>query len=100
SLDSRLRLATLTSSTPGMALKPGMCRSRVFRPAPTMPMRTVSSLMLVLHKIDYVHVSRWRVLSSRHPAVVKENGVPRHVSGAQWRLGVSDVCTPRRIVAL
>src|SRR5262245_301831 len=37
--DSRLRLATLTMSIPGMALSPGMCRTLVLLPAPTMPMR-------------------------------------------------------------
>src|ERR671937_2794944 len=86
SLDSRLRLATLTNSTPGRALKPGMCRSRVFLPAPTMPMRTVSSLMLVLPKIDHVHMSQWRVLSTGRPALVKDNGAPPCTVGDQWLL--------------
>src|SRR5262249_4053263 len=79
--DSRLRLATLTNSTPGMALKPGICRSRVFLPAPTMPMRTVSSLILMLTKIDDDYVSRWRVLSSGRPVVVKENGTSPYTVG-------------------
>src|SRR6266511_1745801 len=35
--DSRLRLLTLTISTPSIACTPGMCRTRVLLPAPTMP---------------------------------------------------------------
>ena len=43
--DSRLRLATLTSSTPSMAWKPGICFSLVLAPAPIRPTRKVSSVM-------------------------------------------------------
>src|SRR2546425_834328 len=42
--DSRERLATATNSTPGCFCKPGMCRLRVLRPAPTKPMRIGRSL--------------------------------------------------------
>ena len=47
--DSRLRLATLTISTPGMALSPGMCRTLVLLPAPTMPMRRGVVVMVPQH---------------------------------------------------
>src|SRR6266850_210426 len=43
--DSRERLATATNSTPGCFRKPGMCRLRVLRPAPTKPTRIGLSLM-------------------------------------------------------
>src|SRR2546429_5518966 len=41
--DSLDRLATAISSTPGSFWKPGMCRLRVFLPAPTNPTRIVRS---------------------------------------------------------
>src|SRR5947207_8223682 len=42
--DSFVRLATATSSMPESFWKPGMCRLRVFLPAPTKPTRIVSPL--------------------------------------------------------
>src|SRR5437762_12366481 len=42
--DSLVRLATATSSMPESFWKPGMCRLRVFLPAPTKPTRIVSPL--------------------------------------------------------
>src|SRR5712691_11953997 len=42
--DSLDRLATATSSTPGSFWKPGICRLRVFLPAPTNPTRIVPSV--------------------------------------------------------
>ena len=45
--DSRLRLQTLTTSTPSMARSPGMCRTRVLLPAPITPIRIVIRLLLL-----------------------------------------------------
>ena len=39
------RLQTATSSTPSIAWKPGMCRDRVFAPAPISPIRIVSTIV-------------------------------------------------------
>ena len=38
------RLQTATISTSGIALKPGICRSRVLAPAPIKPMRRVAMI--------------------------------------------------------
>jgi hypothetical protein len=43
-VDSRLRLQTLTISTPCCALSPGICLLRVLLPAPTIPMRIRSAI--------------------------------------------------------
>src|SRR5690349_12973381 len=44
--EAALRLATTSSSTPGIFLSPGTCRVRQMAPAPTKPMRSVSPAML------------------------------------------------------
>ena len=45
-LDGSLRLATATSEMPGIARKPGTCRSRAMVPAPANPMRSTLSSFL------------------------------------------------------
>ena len=45
-LDSLLRLHTLTNSTLGIFWKPGMCLTLVLSPAPTNPIRIVSSAII------------------------------------------------------
>src|SRR2546422_920750 len=68
--DSLDRLATATSSTPGRFWKPGMCRLRVFLPAPTNPTRIVrsvtgsdGSISSVLRGRDLMHTAPTRPLT-------------------------------------
>src|SRR5712692_9630853 len=68
--DSLDRLATATSSTPGSFWKPGMCRLRVFLPAPTNPTRIVrsvtgsdGSISCVLRGRDLMHTAPTRPLT-------------------------------------
>src|SRR2546430_4390920 len=68
--DSLDRLATATSSTPGRFWKPGMCRLRVFLPAPTNPPRIVrsvrgsdGSISSVLRGRDLMHTAPTRPLT-------------------------------------
>src|SRR6266511_4298838 len=49
--DSRLRLHTLTISTPGIAWSPGICRTRVLFPAPTIPMRIGAVICLSFARV-------------------------------------------------
>src|SRR5437667_9473158 len=68
--DSLDRLATATSSTPGRFWKPGMCRLRVFLPAPTNPTRigrsvtgSDGSISSVLRGRDLMHTAPTRPLT-------------------------------------
>src|SRR6059036_2303629 len=70
--DSLDRLATATSSTPGRFWKPGMCRLRVFLPAPTNPTRIVrsvtgsdGSISSVLRGRDLMHTTRPRPFTGK-----------------------------------
>src|SRR5437867_11031600 len=68
--DSLDRLATAASSTTGRFWKPGMCRLRVFLPAPTSPTRIVrsvtgsdGSISSVLRGRDLMHTAPTRPLT-------------------------------------
>ena len=62
--ESRERFATPTISTPSTARNPGMWRSMVFRPAPTIPTRsggfTSSSLVVLSHQVSSWSPCGWR----------------------------------------
>src|SRR3972149_1261676 len=74
SLESRLRLATLTISTPGTARSPGMCFRRVFAPAPTIPTRIVSFGMVSPFE---THLSKGKIEVKN----AAEGGVSTFVAG-------------------
>ncbi len=70
SADSRVRFATLTISTPGIAFSPGRCRSRVFAPAPTIPTRIVSTdafPLLFMARLSVGHSDSIRSESAAKP---------------------------------
>src|SRR2546430_13381052 len=106
--DSLDRLATATSSTPGRFWKPGMCRLRVFLPAPTNPTRIVrsvtgsdGSISSVLRGRDLMHTAPTRPLTGEESLDALRGGAESRVYGER----VNGVTThpafrhPARLVA-
>ena len=77
--DARDRFATAAISTPSTPWKPGMCRSRVFRPAPMSPIRISSFGMVILLVLKRRQQSLTAVPHSQYPHryKAKSHGINR-----------------------